>query len=124
MLDQHLAFMVKHDNFTVSSNTSGLFIEHFQKTQGQKNSASKQTQGRFWPKNSRHRDFLRLCQINFMRQNFWRLYFSFVSNNLSKKIRNSKKTQRYIKKSRVLKRSLKDFAKKLKDLPQKNSRIC
>jgi len=36
---------------------AGLFIEHFQKTQGKKNSASKETQGDFWPKNSMHRDF-------------------------------------------------------------------
>ena len=36
---------------------AGLFIEHFQKNSRQKNSASKKTQGDFWPKNSMHRDF-------------------------------------------------------------------
>ena len=59
----------------------GLFFEHFQKTQGQKNSAFKKTQGHFSPQNSMHRKFMRLRQKNSMHPSVYRLHKKKLAQN-------------------------------------------
>jgi len=55
-----------------------LFIEHFQKTQGKKNSASKKTQGHFLPKKLNASEFFEALSNKLNVPEFFEASFSLL----------------------------------------------